>query len=81
MGLLDILDGNTVYFDTAPIIYYVEDVALYADLLEPVFQAVKSGSLSGLYGDPYIGRNACRSLSQQEYCATRKDRIIADEKP
>ena len=45
MGLLDILDGNTVYFDTAPIIYYVEDVAPYADLLEPVFQAVKSGSL------------------------------------
>jgi len=45
MGLLDILDGNTVYFDTAPIIYYVEDVAPYADLLEPVFQAIKSGSL------------------------------------
>ena len=45
MGLLDILDGNTVYFDTAPIIYYVEDIAPYADILEPVFQAIKSGSL------------------------------------
>ena len=50
MGLLDILDsklldGNTVYLDTAPIIYYIEALSPYADLLEPVFQAVKSGSL------------------------------------
>jgi predicted nucleic acid-binding protein len=45
MGLLESLDGNTVYFDTAPIIYYVEDIPPYADLLESVFQAVKSGSL------------------------------------
>ena len=33
MGLLDILDETTVYLDTAPIIYYVEDVSSYADLL------------------------------------------------
>ena len=45
MGLLDCIKDNTVYLDTAPIIYYVENVSPYADLLEPVFQAVKSGSL------------------------------------
>ena len=50
MGLLATLnskwlDGDTVYLDTAPIIYYVEDISPYADLLEPVFQAVKSGTL------------------------------------
>ena len=50
MGLLatldsERLDGNTVYLDTAPIIYYVENISPYADLLEQVFQAVKSGTL------------------------------------
>jgi len=45
MGLLDILNGNTVYLDTAPIIYYVENISPYSDLLDPVFQAVRSGSL------------------------------------
>ena len=45
MGLLDFIKNNTVYLDTAPIIYYVENIFPYSDLLEPVFQAVKSGSL------------------------------------
>ena len=45
MGLLDFIKSNTVYLDTAPVIYYVENVFPYSDLLEPVFQAVKSGSL------------------------------------
>ena len=45
MGFLGFLDNNTVYLDTAPIIYYVEDTSPYADLLESVFQAVKSNSL------------------------------------
>jgi predicted nucleic acid-binding protein len=45
MGLLDFIEGNAVYLDTAPIIYYVEDISPYADILEPVFQAIKSGTL------------------------------------
>jgi predicted nucleic acid-binding protein len=50
MGLLELLandtgSGDTVYLDTAPIIYYVEDVLPYADILEPVFQQIKSGVL------------------------------------
>jgi len=45
MGLVESLNGDMVYLDTAPIIYYVEDIPPYADILEPVFQAVKSGTL------------------------------------
>ena len=45
MGLLELLKGHMVYLDTAPIIYYIEDVSPYADLLEPVFQQIKSGSI------------------------------------
>ena len=45
MGLLEILKGNMVYLDTAPIIYYIEDVSPYADLLDPVFQQIKSGAM------------------------------------
>ena len=45
MGLLELLENNKVYLDTAPIIYYVEDVPPYADLLEPVFQRIESGNL------------------------------------
>ena len=76
MGLLDILEGNTVYFDTAPIIYYVEDIAPYADLFEPVFQAVKLGSLRTCtatltlamrYGlDPAQEERLCRCAKRAE---------------
>ena len=45
MGLLDFSDNEIVYLDTAPIIYYVENVLPYADLLEPIFQRIKSGTL------------------------------------
>ncbi|MGL4943121.1 MAG: type II toxin-antitoxin system VapC family toxin [Thermoguttaceae bacterium] len=41
MGLIDELRGHSVFFDTAPIVYYVEDKSPYADLLEPVFHAVQ----------------------------------------
>ena len=45
MGLLELLENDTVYLDTAPIIYYIEDVLPYADILEPVFQRIKSKTL------------------------------------
>ena len=45
MEQLDFPESSTVYFDTAPIIYYVENVLPYADFLEPIFQRIKSGEL------------------------------------
>jgi predicted nucleic acid-binding protein len=45
MGLLELLKGNMVYLDTAPIIYYIEDIPPYADILEPFFQQIKSGTI------------------------------------
>ena len=48
MGLLDVLKGDSVYLDTAPIIYYVENILPYADLLEPVFQEIEAGRLRAI---------------------------------
>ena len=45
MGHLDFPNNSTVYLDSAPIIYYVENVLPYAEMLEPVFQRIKSGEL------------------------------------
>ena len=45
MEHLDFPENSLVYLDTAPIIYYVENVLPYADFLEPVFQRIKSGEL------------------------------------
>jgi len=35
-------------FDTAPFIYYIEDVAPYADVLDPVFRLVDDRTLGGV---------------------------------
>jgi predicted nucleic acid-binding protein len=41
----DFPENSTVYLDTAPIIYYVENVLPYAEYLESVFQRIKTGKL------------------------------------
>jgi len=43
MGWVEDLRGKTVGLDTAPLIFYIEDHPIYADLLAPLFEAVKSG--------------------------------------
>jgi len=39
---------KVVGFDTAPFIYFIEDVAPYADLLDPVFGLVESRTLGAV---------------------------------
>ena len=45
MGLIEVLDEKTVFFDTAPFIYVFENKLPYKDLLTPVFLAVDAGTL------------------------------------
>jgi len=40
MGLLNQLEGSSVFLDTAPLVYFVEERQPYADLLTPFFEAV-----------------------------------------
>jgi len=40
MGWVEELHGKLVGLDTAPLIYYIEDRPVYADMLEPFFQAM-----------------------------------------
>jgi len=43
MGI-EVLTGQLIGLDTAPLIYYFEDRAPYADILEPLFQSLHAGS-------------------------------------
>ncbi len=45
MGWVENLAGQIVGLDTAPLIYYFEDRAPHADILEPFFQSFDKGSL------------------------------------
>ena len=45
MGLIEILDGKTVFFDTAPFVYVFENKLPYKNLLAPVFLAVDGGTI------------------------------------
>jgi len=38
MGWVEELHGKLVGLDTAPLIYYIEDRPVYADMLEPFFK-------------------------------------------
>lgn len=45
MGWVEELRGKRVGVDTAPFIYYIEDRPVYADMLEPFYQALTRGEL------------------------------------
>ena len=45
MGWVENLRGKTVGLDTAPLIFYIEDHPIYADILEPFFRAVDAGDI------------------------------------
>ena len=45
MGWVEELHGKTVGLDTAPLIFYIEDHPIYADLLDPFFEAAKAGEI------------------------------------
>ena len=45
MGLIEMLQEKTVFFDTAPFIYVFENKLPYKQLLTPVFLAVDAGTI------------------------------------
>ena len=45
MGLIEMLDGETIFFDTAPFVYVFENKLPYKNLLAPVFLAVDNGTI------------------------------------
>jgi len=48
MGLLEQLEGNLVFLDSAPLIYFVERKPVYVDMLRPVFNAIDAGELRAI---------------------------------
>ena len=45
---IDPIRGSTTFFDTAPVIYFVEENAHYLDTVSPFFAAAVSGSLHAI---------------------------------
>jgi len=45
MGLINTINGEWVFIDTAPLIYFVERKPIYADILRPVFNAIDTEEL------------------------------------
>jgi len=45
VGLIEVLAGKSVFFDTAPFIYVFENKLPYKELLAPVFLAVDDGTI------------------------------------
>ncbi|MCL2304105.1 MAG: type II toxin-antitoxin system VapC family toxin [Planctomycetaceae bacterium] len=42
---MNVINGKSVFIDTAPFVYFVEEREPYADLLAPFFEAVDAGKL------------------------------------
>ncbi len=45
MGQLTLPESGTIYLDTSPVIYSVEKIVPYVDLMAPVWQSAKSGAI------------------------------------
>jgi len=45
MGLVNTIKGKSVFIDTAPFVYFVEEREPYASLLVPFFEAVDTGKI------------------------------------
>ena len=48
MGLLNVINGGSVFIDTAAFIYFVERSPAYVDTLRPVFNAIDAGELHAI---------------------------------
>lgn len=45
---IDSIYGSTVFFDTAPVIYFVEENSNYSGIVTPFFDAAPSGTLKAI---------------------------------
>lgn len=58
---------KTVALDTAPFIYFIEDVAPYADLLEPVFNLLENHALRGVTSTITLAEILAKPLSDKNF--------------
>ena len=53
--------------DTAPFIYYIEDVAPYADLLDPVFRMLESHALQAVTSTVTLAEILTKPFSDKNF--------------
>ena len=58
---------KTVGLDTAPFIYFIEDVAPYADLLEPVFDRLENHALRAVTSTITLAEILTKPLSDKNF--------------
>ena len=81
MGLLDFPENSMLYLDTAPIIYYVENVSPYADLLEPVFCRIKSGGVRACTATLTLAETLVMPCRNKDYALVEKIEALLFETP
>jgi predicted nucleic acid-binding protein len=58
---------KTVGLDTAPFIYFIEDVTPYADLLEPVFDRLENHALRGVTSTVTVAEILTKPLADKNF--------------
>lgn len=58
---------RVVGLDTAPFIYFIEDVTLYADLLTPVFDRLESHALSAVTSTITLAEILAKPLAEKNF--------------
>ncbi len=58
---------KTVGLDTAPFIYFIEDVAPYADLLEPAFGLLEHQALRAVTSTITLAEILTKPLSEKQF--------------
>lgn len=58
---------KTVGLDTAPFIYFIEDVALYGDLLEPVFDRLENHGLRAVTSTVTLAEILTKPLADKNF--------------
>jgi predicted nucleic acid-binding protein len=48
MGLIDVINGESIFIDSAAFIYFIERKPVYVDVLRPVFNAIDAGELRAI---------------------------------
>ena len=58
---------KTIGLDTSPLIYFIEDVAPYADLLEPIFDRLENHALRGVTSTITLAEILTKPLADKNF--------------
>lgn len=76
--ILKKMQGKSVYFDTNPIIYFVNKTPLFFDVCLPIFKAIESGNISPYSGELCLSELLVKPLRENDILKVRYLKDIFD---